>query len=226
MEIEFQNVTYRKKRFVLQDISFKIRQGYLTALIGKNGAGKTTLFHLLLDKTAKYEGKILVDGADWKQDLAAHMNQTAFVSDEQRYFMDRTARENASMLQWLFEGFSLSRFQENMDNMNLSVQKKLCELSRGEYLKYQLAFGIAQGAKLYLLDEATAGMDSVFKRDFFKMLHTLLLDEHCAVFMSTHLQDEVDKHMDYIVRMDAGCIVSEHAAVCRKEIGNGQDQKI
>lgn len=218
MEIEFRNMTFHKKGFVLRDISFKIREGYITALIGKNGAGKTTLFHVLMDQDAKYEGKVLADGSDWKRDWARHMNQTAFVSDEQRFFMNQTALENASMLQWLFEQFSLESFQERMETMKLSVQKKLNEMSRGEYLKYQLAFGMAHHAQLYLLDEATAGMDTVFKRDFFQMLHNLLLDERCAVLMSTHLQDEVEKHMDYMVRMEAGKIVLESEVGAEKKI--------
>ncbi|MDE7310055.1 MAG: ABC transporter ATP-binding protein [Eubacterium sp.] len=210
MEIEFINMTYKRKKFILRDITFKIREGYITALIGKNGAGKTTLFHALLDKNAGYEGEILADGADWRRVQAECMNQTAFVSDEQKFFMNQTALENVSMLQWLFAQFSLDSFQESMERMNLSVQKKLCDMSRGEYLKYQLAFGMAHGSQLYLLDEATAGMDPVFKREFFQMLHTLLVQEHCAVLMSTHLQDEIEKHMDYIVHIEAGRIVSEY----------------
>ena len=209
MNLIFENISYYRKKFALRDISFEIREGYITALAGKNGAGKTTLFHLLLDKNAAYEGMIYADGKDWKQSQIELMNQIGFVSDEQRFFMERTAAENAGMMQWLYDEFSMVMFRENMERMRVSIHRALKDLSRGEYIKYQLAFAMAHNTKLYLLDEATAGMDVVFKKDFFRMLHELLLGEHCAVFMSTHIQDEIEKHMDYIVVMDDGKIVSK-----------------
>lgn len=210
MKVEFQNVLYKRKKFLLQDITFEIREGYMTALVGKNGAGKTTLFHLLLDKEAKYEGQILADGIEWRENQVKRLNQIGFVSDEQKFFMERTALENVEMLQWLYEEFSLDTFKKYMEQMKLSVQKHLQDMSRGEYIKYQLAFGIAHHTQLYLLDEATAGMDPVFKKEFFQILHELLVDEHCAVLMSTHLQDDVTRHMDYVVRIEQGRIISEY----------------
>ena len=42
------------------------------------------------------------------------------------------------------------------------------------------------------------------------MLHELLVDEHCAVLMSTHILDDIKKHMDYIVQIEDGRIISQH----------------
>ena len=117
MNVEFQNVTFRRKRFCLQNLSFTIREGYITALTGRNGAGKTTLFHLLLDQNARYEGNILADGIEWSQNRMKRMNRIGFVSDEQKFFMELSAMENVEMLQCLYDEFSMDKFKEYMDKM-------------------------------------------------------------------------------------------------------------
>lgn len=210
MNIVFQNVDYCRKKFVLQKILFEVKEGYITALVGKNGSGKTTLFHMLLDQKADYKGTILADGMDWRQNRTKLLNKVGFVSDEQKFFMERSALENAEMLQYLYDQFSMEIFQEHMNRMGVPVGSLLKNMSRGEYIKYQLAFAAAHYSQLYLLDEATAGMDVVFKKDFFRMLHELLVDEHCAVLMSTHILDDIKKHMDYIVQIEDGRIISQH----------------
>ena len=86
----------------------------------------------------------------------------------------------------------------------MSLNKVVGKMSRGEYLKFQLAFAMAHESKLFLLDEVTAGMDPVFKKDFFKILHEILQQEDVAVLMSTHIKEEVDMHMDYIVTLEKG----------------------
>lgn len=214
MKVEFRNVTYRRKKFCLQNLSFQIREGYLTALVGENGAGKTTLMHLLLDTDAVYKGMILADGKNWKQNQKARCNQIGFVSDEQKFFMECTAFENVKMIKWLYDDFSLEQFAAVMERMGLPAERKLKHLSRGEYIKFQLAFAIAHDTKLYLLDEATAGMDPVFKREFFQILHELLIKDGCTVFMSTHMPEDIQKHMDYIVQMKQGKIISDCEVGC------------
>ena len=210
MNIVFQNVDYCRKKFALQEILFEVREGYITALVGKNGSGKTTLFHMLLDQKADYKGTILADGMDWRQNRTKLLNKVGFVSDEQKFFMERSAFENAEMLQYLYDQFSMEIFQEHINRMGVPVGSLLKNMSRGEYIKYQLAFAVAHYSQLYLLDEATAGMDVVFKKDFFRMLHELLVDEHCAVLMSTHILDDIKKHMDYIVQIEDGRIISQY----------------
>lgn len=209
MQVEFQNVTFRRKKFCLENLSFTIREGYLTALAGKNGAGKTTLFHLMLDKSARFEGNILADGVPWEKDRTERMNRIGFVSEEQKFFMEQTALENAEILQAVYHAFSMNRFEETMNFMQLSAHQALKNMSRGEYMKFQLAFAMAHETELYLLDEASAGMDPVFRKEFFRILHGLLENERCAVLMSTHIQDDIARHMDYLIRIEEGRIVSE-----------------
>ncbi len=209
MQVEFQNVTFRRKKFCLENLSFTIREGYLTALAGKNGAGKTTLFHLMLDKSARFEGNILADGVPWEKDRTERMNRIGFVSEEQKFFMEQTALENAEILQAVYYAFSMNRFEETMNFMQLSVHQALKNMSRGEYMKFHLAFAMAHETELYLLDEASAGMDPVFRKEFFRILHGLLENERCAVLMSTHIQDDIARHMDYLIRIEEGRIVSE-----------------
>lgn len=63
-------------------------------------------------------------------------------------------------------------------------------------MKFQLAFAIAHHSRLYLLDEATAGMDAVFKIELFDMLRELIAQE-CCVIMTTHDMTEIMKNTDY-----------------------------
>lgn len=218
MKVEFQHVGYtpgkhkigKRDRFCLQDISFEIREGCMTALVGKNGAGKTTLFRLLLDRTAQYTGHILADGKEWREARVPFLGRIGYVSDEQKFFMEKTAMENAGMLQYFYESFSMERFCTCMETFGTPGQRALKDMSRGEYIKYQMAFAIAHESELYLLDEATAGMDPVFKKDFFKILHGLLAEENRTVLMSTHIQEDIKRHMDHEILLEAGRIVAEH----------------
>ena len=206
MELEFEKVSGIGKKAFLKDISFCVQDGFVTGLLGHNGAGKTTLFHTVLAENAKYEGLIKVDGQDIRGCREAVLSHIGFVSEEQQFFMDKTAMENAKLYAGVFECFDEAVFKEYMRKMGLSLNKVVGKMSRGEYLKFQLAFAMAHESKLFLLDEVTAGMDPVFKKDFFKLLHEIVEDENVAVLMSTHIKEEVDVHMDYIVTLEAGCV--------------------
>lgn len=81
-------------------------------------------------------------------------------------------------------------------------------MSRGELVKFQLAFAASHHPKLFLLDEATAGMDPVFRTDFYKFLHYLIAEEECSVILSTHIEEEIEKQLDYVGILDEGRFVS------------------
>ena len=208
MELRFENVFGRKRKFRLNDISFTVENGYITGLVGHNGAGKTTLFRYVVDRNEKYEGNILLDGKNIRSNHSDFMNQIAYISDEAVFFLQKTAMENAKICKNLYEKFSMEIFVEEMKRMELPVSRQLQKMSRGEFLKFQMAFAMAHETKLYLLDEVTAGMDPVYRKDFFRILKQLLVEEDVAILMSTHIEDEVVKHMDYVAELKNGELVS------------------
>ena len=206
MELEFEKVSGIGKKAFLKDISFCVRDGFITGLVGHNGAGKTTLLHTVMKEESKYEGIIKVAGKDIRECREEVLSHIGFVSEEQQFFVDKTAIENAKLYSGVFACFDETVFKEYMRKMELSLNKIVGKMSRGEYLKFQLAFAMAHESKLFLLDEVTAGMDPVFKKDFFKILHEILQQEDVAILMSTHIKEEVDVHMDYIVTLENGCL--------------------
>lgn len=202
--LSFVEVTGRKRKFHLKNINMELQPGYIYGLMGENGAGKTTLMKYILDEYCRYDGKIYVDGEDISINHARIMNRVGYVSEDNHFFEVRTGEQNAKMLGMLYDDFDMGRFMEAMEQMDLSAAKAYKRMSRGERLKFQLAFAIAHNPCIYLLDEVTVGMDPVFRLDFFDMLRRLIRDEECAVLMTSHIQSEIERKTDYVAVMKEG----------------------
>lgn len=195
--LEFRNVTGNSKKFNLENISFTAPTGFITGMTGVNGAGKTTLFHYIIDQTQLYDGEILYNGRNIRDNFANFKNHMAFISDEKRFFQDYSIADNIKLLSGFFASWNNKLFNEKLTSWNIPLGRKISALSRGEYLKFQLAFSLAHNATLYLLDEATAGMDPIFRKDFFNILHELIANENITILMTTHIEEEITIHMDY-----------------------------
>lgn len=204
MQVELKNIHYKsRKNFELKDISFNIEQGFITGLMGKNGAGKTTIFQMLMNQNSKYTGEILIDGTDIKNPKADR-GKIGLISEEQKFIGNKSMLDNAVLCGLLCDEFSIDTFKSLMNEMKLSYAKHVESSSRGEKMKFQLALALSRNLELLLIDEATAGMDPVFRKDFFKILHQYMEDEKHSILISTHNEEEVKRHMDYVVELKEG----------------------
>ena len=207
MLLEFEHVTGTSKKFHLEDIHFSLPAGYIMGLAGKNGAGKTTLIDYIMNPKVRYTGTIRKDGADIRKNLIKNRNQAGFVSEENRFLKERSALQNAEILGPLYEVWDMELFREALNKMDLSSTRVVGKMSRGELMKFQMAFAMAHKPVLYLLDEVTVGMDPVFRIDFFKMLQEVIRTEEASVLMTSHIQTEIGQKMDYVGIMEAGRLI-------------------
>ena len=204
--LELKDVTGKGFGFKLKNVSMTLENGYIYAVTGKNGAGKTTLFNYILTEKKRYTGSIRLSGYELARNHAKAMEITGLVSEDNTFFENRTGRQNAEILGLVYDNFDMELFDKCMKKMNVSSQTTLWRMSRGERMKFQLAFAIAHHSRLYLLDEATAGMDAVFKIELFDMLRQLIAGEDCCVLMTTHDMSEIVKNTDYAAIMDNGTL--------------------
>lgn len=205
--LSFAHVTGTTRKFHLDDISFALPAGYLMGLVGKNGAGKSTLMDYIMNPRQHYRGTICIEERDIRQDHAAIREKIGFVSEQNPFFYERSARQNAEILGHLYQNFEMEIFENAMKKMELSCQKTLGKMSRGEQVRFQMAFAMAHRPVLYLLDEPTAGLDVVFRIDFFKMLHEVIAEGTASVLMTTHIAEEMERQMDYVGILEQGRLI-------------------
>lgn len=207
-QVQGKKALFGKGRFVLQDVDFELPSGYIMGIVGENGAGKTTFFRYIMEEKKQYRGNFYLDRTDIVENYAWSMNRIGFVSEEQLFLRQKSARENAKMLGGFYDTFDMDRFSSLMEQMNLTTARTIEQMSRGENMKFQLAFALAHKPRLLLLDEPTAGMDPIFRKEFYRLLRQQLEVLDCSVIMSSHLEDDIQKEFDYIGRFEHGKFTS------------------
>lgn len=206
--LEFRHVTKSYKDFTLKDISFQLEQGYIFGLLGPNGAGKTTLLHQLMDSSSNYKGQILLNGVDIKTNPIQTKNQIGFISEQNSFFMEESPDTNGTYYAPFYSNFDTACFHNYLRKLDVPIYaQSLSTFSKGTFIKFQLAFAIAHHPVLYVMDEPTAGLDPVYRREFLHTLQEIIGTEKASIVLSTQITSDLDQIGDYIAFMKDGRLV-------------------
>lgn len=191
------------ENFHIDNVSLHIPGGYICGLIGENGAGKTTLIRILMG-LYNTSGDVVINGHDMRTDEAAAKDDLAVVFDEGFFQQDMSLEQIGIFYGELYSRFDMSTYLEYLKRFELDKKKRYKKLSKGMKTKAQFAFALSHDAKLFLLDEPTAGLDRYFRDEFLKICADLVSDGSRSILISSHITEDLDRIADYIAYMQDG----------------------
>ncbi len=197
----------------LKDVSFTLRDGEITGLLGVNGAGKSTLLRLIYGLQTPTGGRIFVDDIDVQKNSDDARKRLGVLPDDTGLYKRLTALENIHYYGEL-QGMSSLQLKESAQDliallkMENIANRRADGFSLGERMKTALARAIVHRPKHILLDEPTNGLDVVTTRAVRNMLLTLR-DQGCCILFSSHLMHEVTGLCDRVLVISGGKIVAD-----------------
>ncbi|NFM17828.1 ABC transporter ATP-binding protein [Clostridium sporogenes] len=205
--LEVKNLKKEYKDFSLENINFQLDRGYIMGFIGPNGSGKSTTIKLIMNLIKKDSGDIKIFGMDNIRHEKEVKEKIGFVYDE-NYFYDHVNIETMKkIIASFYKGWSDKIFNKYLKTFDLDPKKKIKNLSKGMKMKFSLALALSHNAELIIMDEPTAGLDPVFRREILDILYDLIQDENKSVFFSTHITTDLEKISDYITFINKGKMV-------------------
>ena len=177
--------------FRLQIAELSLRTG-LTLLVGPNGAGKTTLLRLLSGERFRGSATVLVRGVDIRDYGYRLTSEVQLVRDSLNSVEGLDVRRLVLLAQAAHGvRWSVTRAESLMQRLQLTRERQLRHLSRGNAAKLGLVIAEAASPSVLLLDEPTSGLDPFARAAFLDVLAELVHERpDRAVLLSTHLLED------------------------------------
>ena len=209
--LEIRTVGYRygkKAPDLFTGLDLRLEPGKIYGLLGRNGAGKTTLLKLAAGLLFSRTGEVVFEGkpvASRRPEVLADL----FFLPETFVLPPLKAKEYETATAPFYPRFEPRVLRTALEEFQVETNKPLNRLSYGQQKKFLLAFGLACGCRLNLLDEPTNGLDIPSKSQFRRLLANQLTEERTFV-LSTHQARDLDGLIDPVVIIDAGQVVFHH----------------
>jgi ABC-2 type transport system ATP-binding protein len=192
-----QDLTKRFGKFTAVDrINFEIPRGEVFGLLGPNGAGKTTAIRMLCGILLPTSGNGSVLGFDITRQPEEIKKRIGYMSQHFSLYNDLTARENIQFYAAIY-GVSYNERQQRVEELvemaGLSDHHRELtkNLSGAWRQRLALACAIAHNPPMLFLDESTAGVDPVSRREFWDLIYDLA-GKDVSVLATTHYMDEAE----------------------------------
>lgn len=192
--------------FELHDVSFSIRASSIMGLIGRNGAGKTTTIKSILRLVRPDGGSVEFLGQPVDDDAAALRREAGYVSGDLCYYPRKRLSQLTTVTRSFYSAWDSARYEALLRRFSLDDSKRVCELSAGMKVKYQLACALSHGAKLLILDEPTSGLDPVSRDDLLDLLRSLCEQDGVSILFSTHITSDLDACADDVTYLQNGTV--------------------
>ncbi|QPS28808.1 ABC transporter ATP-binding protein [Clostridium perfringens] len=195
---------FRRKK-VLENITFNVKKGEITALLGLNGVGKSTLLKIIMGLVKQDEGEVLFNGE--KLNYKTYEN-IAFVPDVLNTYGDMKIKDAFEYMSMMYEKWDMDKAYEMLKDFKLTDDLKINKLSKGNIARVKLILGFARHPEYLLLDEPFSGI-YIFTRE--KFIESLIgyMDNDIGILLTTHELKEVENIVDKVVFLSDGNIKIE-----------------
>ena len=209
----------------LKSVDLEIQRGEIFALLGPNGAGKTTLINTICGIVNPSSGTILADGHNVVTDYRAARSKIGLVPQELHTDAFESVWATVSLSRGIFgKPPNPAHIEKLLRQLSLWDKKdaRIMTLSGGMKRRVMIAKALSHEPQILFLDEPTAGVDVVLRRDMWDMVRGLR-DEGVTIILTTHYIEEVEEMADRIGVIRKGeIILVEDKAVLMAKLGKKQ----
>ena len=205
--IELKGVTKNFDNFkVLENIDLTIPKGSAFGLLGSNGAGKSTILRLLSGIYKAEGGNVLIDGEEVYDNIPIKQ-KVFFINDETIQFSTFTLNELKNFYKGFYPNFSQELFEKLRNSINLPLNKKLSQFSKGMKRQAIVITALACQTDYLLLDEAFDGLDPTMRIIVKRMIVDAIIDRDLTTIISSHNLKEINEVCDTVALLHEGKII-------------------
>ncbi len=186
---------------LLDQVSLELKHGECLSIVGPNGAGKTTLLRVIVGLLRGYSGSVKIDGTEVRglsHERLSHL--VSLVPQRLEFLPSFSVRE-------FLELSGLEKTEQSLSLVRHLEERCLPQLSAGELQRVLIAGAVAQGAKVLVLDEPTANVDPIGRRDIEEVLRNCREDMGLSYILVTHDISLALRCTDRTALMKAGRLV-------------------
>lgn len=205
--VELKNVRKEFKDFTVKNIDLQVKKGFVTGFIGANGAGKSTTIKMMMNLLKPDAGEVKIFGLDYKTHEKAIKERIGFVYDGNVFFEGMNLKDIKRIVAPAYKQWDDTLFYRYIEQFELPMKKAIKTFSKGMQMKASLAIALSHHAELIIMDEPTAGLDPIFRRELLDLLQEIMIDGNRTIFFSTHITTDLDRIADYIAFIQRGELV-------------------
>ncbi len=174
----------------LSGLDLSVRRGEVYGFLGRNGAGKSTTIRIVMGITRPTAGSYRLFGEPGGP--IALSQRVGYVAQEQNFYPWMTPASLGRFVRGFYPTWDDGAYQSLIRGLDLPNRRKIRTFSGGMKVKLALALALAHHPELLVLDEPTAGLDPVARREFLEMVRDQAERSGRTTFFSTHLIDEIE----------------------------------
>ena len=196
----------------VQALSLRIQPGEIFGFLGPNGSGKTTTIRMLCGLLTPDAGRGHCLGYDIIKQADKIRHEIGYMTQRFSLYEDLTVEENLDFIARVYQVVHRhKRIEESMQILSLTARRAQLagELSGGWKQRLALCAALLHEPRLLLLDEPTAGVDPIARRQFWDTIHELAATRGMTFLVSTHYMDEAERCSQLACLLDGKLLVSD-----------------